>query len=739
MIGYSIRGRLAASTILGGLALLCMPQAWAAETATSDNIDTITVTAEKTSQRLIDVPASVGVVSADSLAEQNETQLRDYFAQVPGLQVSSQGGGRTTVAIRGITTGSGNNPTVGFTIDDVPVGSSTGGGLGDTVVPDLDPSILDHVEVLRGPQGSLYGAASMGGLIRYVTAAPDLKEFFGQISVSGSAVDGGSQGGGTRGSVNLPLVEDKLALRASAFYRIDPGYIGNPQTGQSDVNMTRTEGGRASLLWQITPDVTYEVSGTLQHMTTGGSSGEDIYPGSFATPYGAYNQTELPGTATAYQNFEMVNANLNADLGFAKFTSVTAYSSSVFNAPQDVTHVFGRYLSYFFPSEAIPSIGIGIYNFYKTAKSSQEFRLASEGDNKLDWMVGAFYTNEFNNNLQRIYTAYANSGQEFGFPALYSTWTPSRYQEYSTFGSLTYHFTPDFDLEVGGRLSREFQYGVDLYDGILNGGQTYSNDQSTTNVGTWSVTPRYHITDDMMVYAKVATGFRPGGPNAAPDESPMYGPDRTTNYEIGYKTELLDHKLSIDAAIYDIEWSQVQLEAASPAGFSFIENGGHARSRGGELSVTAKPFQGTTVNANAGYTDATLSDDVIGASMYGLKGDRLPYSARVTGALSIDQRFQIVDDFDGFVGTTVSYIGGRYSDFTNSASIARFYMPSYETVDVRAGVNHDMWSFSIYGRNLNNAQGLLSGGPLDTISQTGLYHAGIIEPRSFGVTLTRNF
>jgi outer membrane receptor protein involved in Fe transport len=714
-----------------------MQPAMAGDAGSPNDIDTITVTAEKSTQRLIDVPASVGVVTADTLAQQNDTQLRDYFAQVPGLQVSSQGGGRTTVAIRGITTGSGNNPTVGFTIDDVPVGSSTGGGLGDTVVPDLDPSILDQIEVLRGPQGTLYGAASMGGLIRYVTAAPDLENYFGQISLSGSTV-AGQAGGGTRGSVNMPLVDDKLALRASAFYRIDPGYIGNPQTGQSNDNMTRTEGGRASLLWQITPDVTYEVAGTLQHMTTGGSSGED-FNFDRTTPYGPYQQTELPGTATSYENFELFNANLNADLGFAKFTSVTAYSSTIFNAPQDVTHVFGRYLPYFFPTSAIPSLGLGIYNYYKTAKSSQEFRLASEGDNRLDWMVGAFYTNEYDNNLQRIYTAYAATGQEFGFPALYTTWTPGRYQEYSTFGSLTYHVTPQFDVEVGGRLSREFQYGVNSYNGILEGGEVYSNDESTTNVGTWSITPRYHISDDMMVYAKVATGFRPGGPNSAPGESPMYGNDRTTNYEIGYKTELLDHKLSIDAAIYDIEWSQIQLEAASPTGFSFIQNGGKARSRGGELSVTAKPLQGMTVNANVGYTDATLSQDAIGASLYGLKGERLPYSARATGALSIDQHFMIVDGYDGFVGTTVSYVGGRFSDFTSSADIPRFYMPSYETVDVRVGVNHDQWSLSLYGKNLNNSLGLLSGGPLDTIAQTGLYHGGVTMPRSFGINLTRAF
>jgi len=737
MLGLSIRGRLAASTILGGLAALCT-QAAHADEPTSDDIATITVTAEKTSQRLIDVPASVAVVTADSLAQENETQLRDYYAQVPGLQISSQGGGRSTVAIRGITAGAGNNPTVGFTIDDVPIGASTGGGLGDTVIPDLDPSILSQVEVLRGPQGSLYGAASMGGLIRYVTAAPDLEKYFGQVSVSGTSSDSGQFGGGTRGSVNIPLVDDQLALRASAFYRIDPGYIDNPQTGQSNVNMTRTEGGRAALLWQITPDVTYEVAGTLQHSTTGGSSGED-FNFDRSTPYGNYEQAQMPGTGLGYTNMEIVNANLNADLGFAKFTSVTAYSSSIFNGPQDVTHVFGRYLPYFFPTEAIPSIGIGIYNFYKTARSSQEFRLASEGENRVDWMVGLFYDNEFNNNLQRVYTAYAATGQEFGFPALYSTWTPGRYQEYSTFGSATWHATDKLDVEVGGRLSREFQYGVNDYNGILNGGETYSNDESTTNVGTWSVTPRYQITQDMMVYAKAATGFRPGGPNAAPGEAVSYGNDRTTDYELGYKTDLFDHKLSIDAAIYDIEWSQIQLEATSPTGFSFIKNGGGARSDGGELSVTAKPVQGLTVVATAGYTDATLTENVDSSGLYGLKGQRLPYSARLTGGLSADQHFAVTDDFDGFVGATFSYIGGRFSDFPVNEGGQRFYMPSYETLDLRAGLDHENWSMSIYGKNITNAIGLLSGGPLDTIAQVGLYHGGVIAPRTLGVNFSHNF
>ncbi|MDE1150642.1 MAG: TonB-dependent receptor [Azospirillaceae bacterium] len=727
---------LLATTILTTFSFSSLA-AYAADASdnSADDLQEIVVTAQKKSERLMDVPASIAVVSADTLLQTNSTQMRDFYSQVPGLNVISSGNGRSTIAIRGITTGGGNNPTVGFTIDDVPIG---GGGLGDSVVPELDPSSIQQIEVLRGPQGTLYGAASMGGLIRYVTAAPNLDETFGQVAISGSSVAHGGEGGGGRAYINVPIVEGVLGLRVSAFGRMDPGYMTNANSGQTQINVTRTEGGRASLLWQITPDISYQVSGTYQHSLAQGSANEyvDI---NRKTLYGDYTQAPISGLNSGYTDMGIYNGNLKADLGFANLVAVTSYSHTVFNGPQDVSGTFGRYLSYFFPSTAIPSLGAGIYNYYQMNKLSQEVRLESQPGGKLDWMVGGFATNEDNLNRQNIYVATKADGKNVGFPDLYTVFGPSHYREYAGFGSLTYHFDDKLDFTFGGRWSRQFQEDYSNIGGVLEGDNTITDLHSNSSVFTYSLGPQYHITKDMMVYGRVSTGYRPGGPNDAPGEAASYQPDTTTNYEIGFKGVLVDHLLSIDASIYDIEWDAIQLQAASPTGFSYIQNGGTARSRGGEVNLTVTPSEGLTLVANLDYTDATLTENVRTSGLYGNTGDRLPFSARFTGSLSADQKFHITEGFNGFVGATVSYVGDRYSVFNTTATGARFYMPAYTTFDVRTGFTHDDWSVSFYGKNLTDKIAFVGGTPLDTITRTGTYSGGIIQPRTFGINISRDF
>ncbi|MBB6250838.1 TonB-dependent receptor [Nitrospirillum iridis] len=731
---------LLASTILATFSFWSQPGLadGAAADDGLDDLQEIVVTAQKKSERLMDVPASIAVVNTQSLLQTNSTQLRDFYAQVPGLNVTSSGNGRTTIAIRGITTGGGNNPTVGLTIDDVPIGSATSSGLGDAVVPEIDPSSLQQIEVLRGPQGSLYGASSMGGLIRYVTAAPSLTETFGQVAVSGSTVAHGGEGGGGRAYINVPLVEDKLGLRVSAFARMDPGYMTNVNSGQTEINVNRTEGGRATLLWQITPSVSYQASATYQHMTAGGSSNEYVTVNR-QTLYGDYTQAPIAGLNTGYLDMGIYNGNLKADLGFANLVAVTSYSHTVFNGPQDTTGTFGRYLGFFFPSSALPSLGTGIYNYYQTNKISQEVRLESQPGGMIDWMVGGFATNEDNLNRQNVYVADKSNGQNVGFPDLYTVFGPSHYREYAGFGSATYHFDDKLDFTFGGRYSRQFQENASEVGGVLQGDTSYSDLHSNTSVFTYSLGPQYHISPNMMVYGRVSTGYRPGGPNDAPGEPAAYNSDTTTNYEVGFKGVLVDRLLTVDAALFDIEWDDIQLQAASPTGFSYIQNGGTARSRGAELTLTLTPSEGLSVVANLGYTDATLTENIKTSGLYGLKGQRLPYSAKFSGSLSADQKFRIMDGFTGFVGGTVSYMGDRYSVFPTKSTGQRFFMPSYATVDVRAGVTHDDWNLSVYGKNLGSEIAFISGGPLDTITRTGTYSAAIIQPRTFGVTISKDF
>src|SRR3984957_2055274 len=241
-------------------------------------IGEIIVTAEKKEERLQDVPVPVSVLSADTLLEFNEVRLQDYYTSVPGLTVIPTNTGSPALTIRGITTNAYSNPTVGITVDDVPYGSSTNMG-GGPLVPDLDPSDLARIEVLRGPQGTLYGASSIGGLLKFVTVDPTTDDVSGSVQAGMSSVRNGAElGYNVSGAANVPL-SDTLAVRASGFTRQDPGYVDNVETGQRGVNKTDVDGVRFAALWRPSNDFSLKVSALLQDATANGSSNVDVEPG----------------------------------------------------------------------------------------------------------------------------------------------------------------------------------------------------------------------------------------------------------------------------------------------------------------------------------------------------------------------------------------------------------------------------------------------------------------------------
>jgi outer membrane receptor protein involved in Fe transport len=716
--------------------------------ASSYQLEVITVTAQKMTERLIDVPIPLGVIQADTLIQQNLGQLKDYYTRVPGLSLYSDGN-RTLVAIRGITTGIGNNPVVGITIDDVPIGSTTSQGLGDWLFPDLDPSTLQSVEVLRGPQGTLYGAASMGGLIRYVTAAPTFSGASGELSASSATVDHGGSGFGVRGSANVPLISDTLALRANAFYREDPGFITDIEQKRTQANIHKTAGGRASLLWQITPDVSYTLAATYQHRRSGGAATEatDIH----GTPiYGDYLTANVPGTETANSTTAVFNGNLAANLGFADLTSITAFNRGSFSGPQDATDTFGRFLPFFFPDGLPEPLGTAVSNYQSTGKFSQEVRLTARRGGPIEWQLGGFFTNESDAGVQNVYVNSAATGRILaGAPQIYLTNAPGHYIEWAVFGTGTYHFTDQIDLQLGGRYSWQVQHNGLQVDGVL-AAPSVADQSSKANVFTYSITPRYHISSDMMLYGRIATGYRPGGTNTSPGVPLSFKSDTTVNYEVGFKGDVIDQLLTIDASVFDIYWKDIQLMAAAPSGFSYVSNGGTARSNGVEFSTTLTPLEGLTIATNLDYTNARLTKDLpANGLLIGTNGSRLPYSAKFTASLSADQAIRITGDLVGNVGASFTYISDRYTDLSISAADPltgaplgvppRFYLPAYRTFDLHAGVDYHDWNVSVYGHNLANEIGFVSAFRRDAITLLGNYGAQVIDPRSFGLSVTRRF
>jgi iron complex outermembrane receptor protein len=699
-------------------------------------LDEVVVTAQKRSERLQDVPVSVTSIDAASLAEHDAVQLQDYLQNVPNVSVGGVSSGRTSIVVRGISTGVGNNPTTGITIDDVPFGSSTSNGLGDVLLPDLDPADLDHIEVLRGPQGTLYGASSMGGLVKFVSAAPQLDAFSGRLQLDGNSVDHGGTGYGIRGSANIPLVTDQLAIRASGFYREDAGFIDDSLQGRDNANVAKVYGGHVAALWQIAPAVNLRISALLQNQTASASGSEDVYI-TGQPVYGDLIHQRLPGTDGFQANVRLYSATLTADLGVATLTSITGYGQSDNSFPQDVSGTFGPFTSLFYGAPA----SVRINNRFGTNKLSEELRLASGTGQRLEWLGGLFYTREKSDAGELIFPVDTATGAALPVQELIQVAAPTTFKEYAGFGDLTYHFSEQADVTVGARYSRNSQEYDETDNGLLVGGVSTVAGRSDDDSTTYLFTPRYRFSDSVMTYARIATGYRVGGPNSgAPAGVPAtFGADKTLNYELGVKSELLERRLSLLADVFYIRWSDIQLRAVDPDnGFSYYANGGDARSQGLEVSVAFTPIAGLKLTGNAGYSDAQLTEKGPNG-IYAPDGSQLPGSSNWTGSLAAEGQVPVGDSLNAFGTATVSYLGSRLGAFTSDVTAPRFEIPSYVVVDLQTGVRSDRWTASLFVKNLSDKRGLTGTGALNAISGQGVFYASVIQPRTIGLSVATKF
>jgi outer membrane receptor protein involved in Fe transport len=696
----------------------------------------VVVTAEKRSERLQDVPASVTAVSADQLASQNALQLQDYLDDVPGTSVGDLGFGRTQVVIRGISTGIGNNPTTGFTIDDVPIGSSTSSGAADVFVPNLDPADLDRVEVLRGPQGTLYGASSMGGLVKYVTADPRMNSFGGQVEVDGDSVDHGAEGYGVRGSANIPILDDVLAARASGFYRHDGGYIDDPSQGRNDVNSGKSYGGRLATLWRILPTLTLKLSALVENRQANASGMEDV--SATGTPlYGDLTHERLPGTDGFESKVSLYAATLTAGLGNTTLTSITGYSQVQATFAQDLSEDFASFTPYFYGE----TVGTRDDQLFRTNKLSQEVRLASDSNHHLEWLVGGFYTRENSPTDILISPADPLTGAILPLTPLELANLSSVYKEYAGFGDLTYYFTDQFDLTVGGRYSHNRQDASSYTSGLLAGPASTVLTQSSDGSTTFLVTPRFRVTDSLMTYARVASGYRPGGANeGAIGSIPLtYGPDKTINYELGVKGDALERRFTYDLDVFYIDWDRLQVREVDPQNADqYYGNAGKATSRGAEVSLAVLATTGLTVRGNMSYTDAYLTENGP-AGVYAPAGTRLPNSSKWSGSVSAEQDLPLTGDINGFAAAKATYTGDRLATFQNTADVPRFVMPSYVTVDLQVGAKTDRWTANLFLRNLTDRRGFLDANALNSVTGVGGYYVSVIQPRTVGLSLTTKF
>ncbi len=693
----------------------------------SGTVETVIVTAQKRDESDRDVPMSISVLGGEQLLRTGSTRFEDYIGKVPGLTLVSTNPGSNQIVARGISIGvSAFTSGVATYVDETPYTTEGPFANGGTAAPNLDTFDLQRIEVLRGPQGTLYGANALGGLMKYVTNAPDPSGFAGQVQAGVSTVEHGGTGYDLHGMVNVPLSDD-AALRVVGYSNEYPGFIDDPHRGKKDINDVKISGVRASFLYAPSEDLSIRLSAIYQTLRFGDFSAEDVFPGTLLPVFGDLTQErEIPqhgGTDN-----EIYNATIRWNAGFADVLSTTSYMRVSPTYNYDFSAYYGGYLT------GVKGSPYGAALDFKEPVHgiTQEIRLSSHDSGPLEWLVGGYYTDETSDEYEGIVPVDLSNGQiqYHDITSVGAFYITSTYKEYAGFANLDYHITPTFDVAVGGRYSQNDQTYHQVNDGPLVGTADFIT-VSSEDVFTYSGDVRWHVAPNTMLYTRVASGFVPGGPNDVIPGStlpPIYDSSSTLNYEVGVKSNLFDNRLSIDVDVFDVEWQNIQLIAQVGMLYGAV-NGGTARSQGAEWAVGYVPLDGLTLNFSGAYTDARLTESTP-ASVGGHAGDRLPYSAFWTTAVSANYERPVFEEYLGFVNANWRFSGSRGGEFSTGT---RQHLSSYNIFDLRAGIENERWTLALYVKNLSDQRAM-------TAVQTYSYLTATLNtPRTVGASLTANF
>lgn len=730
--------------------------------ANSDDQEII-ITGLRREERLSQAPQSISVVGQDTLERQRAVSLPDYQSLIPGLDVQQSTPGEARVVLRGVNTGSVGS-TVAIYVDDTPFGSSSSLGNAAVLAGDFDTFDLARIEVLRGPQGTLYGSNALGGVLRFVTNAPEFDHFEARAQAGIDGVDGGGTGWLGNAMVNVPL-GSTLAFRASGFYRRDPGFIDATGRTGHDINNDDVYGGRASLLFKPTSALSVRLTAIAQNVRANSPTSYDADPQTLQPiANDPFTGAALNGRLTRAEffpdrnnvNYRLYNGTVDYDLGPATLTSVTSYGTLDQAEHIDGTLQLGGLISLLYPVPPGPK-GVYLEEFINQKKFTQEVRLASH-KGTVEWLVGGYYTHEKVDLRQRYQPFQVGSEQLVdpalaGQPQLIQLFLKSKYEEIAGFANLTWHVTSRLELSAGGRYSHNSQSSEQNEAGallLLEGLSTPIDiiGRSKESVFTWSLNARYEFSPHTSIYARVAKGYRPGGPNVVPPGAQPGFPttfkaDTIISYEAGLRTETADRKFAFDGALFYLDWRNILVfgqfnSAIGPVGAN--DNGGRARSQGAEATITLRPTHGFRVLFIGAYTDAKLRDSTPPITG-GLAGDQLPFTPKFSGTVSADYDWRIAGDTHAFVGADAHMVSRQPADFdlTYRTTFGHpLELPSYTVVDLRAGLEFRHFSIEAFVRNLGNSRALTNAGGFGTRPGTDVA-ASPSAPRTIGATLFANF
>jgi outer membrane receptor protein involved in Fe transport len=618
-----------------------------------NSLEEIVITASKRAEPLREVADSVTAFTGENLESLGAQSLEDYIGRAPGVQFQASTPGVSNVTIRGVGTATvypdQGQATTGIYLNDVPL---TDPGFAVSV-PDVDVFDMQRVEVLRGPQGTLFGTATLGGAVDYIINPVSLDKFETHVETGVSKTVNASDAGYTaKIAVNVPLIDDVFGIRVTAIKRLDPGYIDNIGIGRDDSNYRKVEDFRLNAEWKINDRT------DLGFFTFYDRSllGDGFYT------FPQYGQLARDTIVPEIESFitRINSVKLNTNLDFATLTVQGADSRKSQDSEADLTPFYGN----------VPTTSP---SFARTHSDSVEARLTSPSNQTIEWLFGTYY-GHFNEAYPD--PTYENGVDIFYFDVGYKS------NELSEFGEATYHFSDQWRATVGGRY-----YDIRLATETIQGtppvlALDQGNQRGTGFSPKASVT--YEPDKDLMVYALVSKGFRMGGVNlVAPlagfPTPATYKSDSLINYELGIRPAWFDHTLSLDTTVFFIDWSDIQLRLNRPDGFAYVTNAGAAHNKGIENSLSWRPNQNWALQASLTYLEANLAQNlVLGGGTTLSDGATLPGASKWTASETASYTWST--NSAPFLRVSHRFVSRATSDFTDTLPIG-----NYNIFDIRGG------------------------------------------------------
>jgi len=760
----------------------------AAKVGGDTTIEEVVVTATRREERVLDVPYNISAVSGQNIEQAKVQNSAELLRAVPGVSVVDRGyrnqGVSNSIQIRGLNVDSAI--TGDYAVSAVAPVSSY---VNDTpVFANFALKDIDRVEVLRGPQGTLYGSGSLGGTIRYILRAPQLGEFGGKVSATASKVDGsGGVGWAGDGTLNIPL-GDKAALRVTGslqdypgltdyanVYKLDSAGIPLAPSGvlasaalyevKKDADTVDIKYGRAALRLKPADWLDMTLSYARQSDEIGGrrqvTRGQD---GNGRT-YGEYENGSVQLEPSS-RDVSLTSLEATIDLGFATLTSST---SSYDHEGESISENTGYYakngwLSFYYN---FPRPMASAVRTYSDRAFIEEIRLVSQTEGPIDYVLGAFYEEQKLGATQASYLRGFKRWWDAAYPAFASAVQSDqdfaydrreKFTDKALFGELTYHFTDRLQATGGVRWfdneseSRTFM-DVPVYTSLS--APTNARFQTSDSKALFKANVSWKFGERGLAYATVSEGYRRGGANAVPTvgryaEDPrwqQYGPDRVVNYEAGLKG--ITHGITYNAALFYIDWKDIQINTVTPNwGFFVAQNGGKARSQGLEAQIDGR-LAGVHYNVGYTYTDAKLTENAYpptgGTRPVALKDARLPGTPEHAVTLAMDHSVTLPNG-----ALLTGRVNGYYQSETRNAVTTstrlNVGLPAFQIWNASATLAFDKWSGTLFVKNVFNADGVtgrFTESYMGTDPASGYYGNGakdlITLPRTVGLTLDYPF